>query len=256
MARYQVDCSEVSTVQTVQGMQGVFMLLNSVLKVVLIPFKNLDVSGRTLERSDYHRLIWEDQYVRNPQLIIDSLAHSLGHFERVHPRKCQIYMCDTLQAKAFMLHNHVDGFMKCRYKFVLQHDNKLLAMITFAEIRKFIKPEGEIKSVELIQFAQERGYHLPGAFSKLLKFAIGQLQVNDVVTYASIDWSEGDVFIKNGFVFESDSASFPFVVHPESHERIYGVSRNPEKQALFERLIQSQTVYSTAGSRKFRMRIG
>lgn len=234
-------------------MQGVLMQLNSVLKVVLIPFKHTLVSGRTLERSEYHRLIWEDQYWRNPQLIVDSLAHSLGHFERVHPRKCQVLICDTLQAKAFMLNNHVDGFMKCRYKFTLQYDNKLLAMMTFAEIRKFNKPEGEIKSVELIQFAQERGYNLPGAFSKLLKFAISQLQVNDIVTYASIDWSEGEVFLKNGFIFELDSASFPFVVHPESNERIYGVSRNPEKQALFEALSQSQTVYYTAGSRKFRM---
>lgn len=145
--------------------------------------------------------IWEDDYEDNPELFKKMISHKLGisDKDKVYARKTEIKQIDLDKAKEFYRNNHMQGF-KSGHHFGLVEENtgQLVALSTWSKNTKN-------KIVNLDRFATS--CVVPGGFSKLLKYAVNNFKeegFNQIVTFASHEVSNGQLYENNGFILDKE----------------------------------------------------
>ena len=79
-------------------------------------------------------------------------------------------------------------------------------------------PEGK-QSFELIRFCCKRGITITGGLSKLMKHFFIEKKAGDIMTYIDKQFSNGDSFIKAGFIKHSETIPISFLVNKKTFER-------------------------------------
>lgn len=218
----------------------------------------------------YPLIITEDRWKRQREMMEARLLAHLEMFGQAYARNCEVRRIEKAEAQQFMNENHSYGHAACRYRYglflrrhtghiakemeamqeagaseVIRDDRgKLIAVATFSNARKWIKDGKEIRSYEWTRYASIPDLRVSGGMGKLLKAFIKEVQPDDIMSYADLEWSEGEVYERLGFAAEALKEPVMFKVDSETWER------TPVKSEMSGNLF-----FRNFGSRKFRLKL-
>ena len=218
----------------------------------------------------YPLIITEDRWKRQREMMEARLLAHLEMFGQAYARNCEVRRVEKAEAQQFMNENHSYGHAACRYRYglflkrhtghiakemeamqeagaseVIRDDRgKLIAVATFSNARKWIKDGKEIRSYEWTRYASIPDLRVSGGMGKLLKAFIKEVQPDDIMSYADLEWSEGEVYERLGFAAEALKEPVMFKVDSETWER------TPVKSEMSGNLF-----FRNFGSRKFRLKL-
>ena len=170
-------------------------------------------------------IITEDRWRKQPEMMRARLLAHLEVFIPMFARNCEERKIDKETAAAFLNENHSYGDAACRYRYGLylkRYTGKrgdsgvtpgtLVAVATFSNARKWQKGEKIIRSYEWTRYASLPGVRINGGMGKVLKAFIKEVQPDDIMSYADLEWSEGAVYEQLGFRLEGHKTPVIFAV--------------------------------------------
>jgi hypothetical protein len=192
-------------------------------------------------------IITEDRWRRQPEMMRARILAHLEVFIPMFARNCEVRKIDKETAAAFLNENHSYGDAACRYRYGLylkrytgkrweisplaslgRNDSEgavesgdvkdyiapgmLVAVATFSNARKWQKGEKVIRSYEWTRYASLPGVRINGGMGKVLKAFIKDIQPDDIMSYADLEWSEGAVYEQLGFELEGHKTPVIFAV--------------------------------------------
>ena len=205
------------------------------------------------EFGNYPLIISEDRWIRQKEMTRARLLAHLEIFSQIYARNCVIKRIDKAIAQDFLEANHSYGDAACKYRYGLylkrhtghnahlhtephdhadRHNNTelhchterseaslplgtLVAVATFSNARKWIKGDKTIRSYEWTRYASLPGIRLSGGMGKVLKSFIQDINPDDIMTYADLEWSEGKVYEQLGFALEGIKEAVTFEINSE-----------------------------------------
>lgn len=183
-------------------------------------------------RGEYPLILAQDRWSSGGRVIRARLLAHLQRFAQIYARNCEVRRIDKATAQAFLRENHSYADAACRYRyglFLKRHTGHnalacnlkppaeetpeanimerilpgtLVAVATFSNARKWVKGDRTIRSYEWTRYASLPGIRLSGGMGKILRTFIKEVQPDDIMTYADLEWSKGDVYEQLGFAFE------------------------------------------------------
>jgi hypothetical protein len=143
--------------------------------------------------------IWEDDWLFKTDLMKRKIKALLGKEEKkVFARKCSIIIPTKEQKREFYEKNHIKGNGAGSIDYALAFENELVAMITFK-----VTEQG----YDLNRYATSCS--VPGGFSRLLEHFKRNNDWKRIYTFADRSWSQGNVYLKNGFrLIEEQAPTF------------------------------------------------
>lgn len=208
-------------------------------------------------------IISEDRWHSQQDMMKARVLAHLEVFDQVYARNCEIRRIDKATAAEFLAANHSYGDSSNRYRyglFLKRHTGHiasegvetwkypvgtLVAVATFSNARKWVKREAVIRSYEWIRYASLPGLRISGGMGKLLKAFIEEVQPDDIMSYADLEWSSGEVYSTLGFIEESLKEPVMFAIDSQW-------KRTP---ALKCPQIEDPSYLQNFGSLKYRLRL-
>ncbi|QOE32571.1 hef-like homing endonuclease [Klebsiella phage Muenster] len=139
--------------------------------------------------------IHESDYNKIKDKIVMRLKHVLNKNDKtIYARKCIVKEVSFKESEVFLDEYHFQQSCVSGIRIGLYYDNELVALATYGKSRYDKKYE-----YELLRFCTK--YSVPGGFSKIMKYFEQTYNPKSLMTYADLDWSNGNVYEKNGFEF-------------------------------------------------------
>lgn len=228
---------------------------------------------RTLE--GYPLVITEDRWHLQKAMTRARLLAHLEVFSQAFARNCEVRRIEKEEAQKFLQENHSYGYAACRYRYGLflmrqtghlaerfpfepgmtdVRPGDLIAVATFSNARKWIKGGKEIRSYEWTRYASLPGMRVNGGMGKVLKAFITEVCPDDIMTYADLEWSKGDVYKTLGFRLEGQKEPVMFAIDKCTWKRtpvrpgrtdLTDVTSGPEDNLYFRNF----------GSNKYRLKL-
>lgn len=211
-------------------------------------------------------VVTEDRWHSQRKMMESRLLAHLEIFDQVYARNCEIRKIDRTTAAEFLEQNHSYGDASCRYRygmFLKRHtghcldghdrlpEGTLAAVATFSNARKWLKGEKVIRSYEWTRYASLPNLRISGGMGRMLKHFINEVQPDDIMSYADLEWSEGTVYQTLGFVLEGTKDPVMFRIGPDWR-------RVPVKPVMTDDEMDSDAgnlYYRNLGSKKYRLKL-
>ena len=149
--------------------------------------------------------IFEDELDKD-NIIKSRLTHILGkQTNKIHARKCILKELSPSEARAFCNKHHIQGYVNSKYKIGAFYNNILISVMTFGNLRKSTNQIARDDNYELLRFCSAN-YNISGIASRLLKYFINIYKPINIITYADLRWSEGNLYENLGFKFTHNSS--------------------------------------------------
>jgi hypothetical protein len=205
-----------------------------------------EIARLTDESGTYPLILTEDRWSSQGEMTRSRLLAHLEIFTQIYARNCEVRRIDKATAQNFLQTSHSYGDAACKYRYGLylkrhtghnalrlseSNDNPdgqaiaalqpgtLIAVATFSNARKWIKGDKTIRSYEWTRFASLPGVRLSGGMGKVLKTFIKEVQPDDIMTYADLEWSEGKVYEQLGFTLEGVKEPVTFLIGSDCRRR-------------------------------------
>lgn len=134
--------------------------------------------------------IWYERGA-NHDLVLSWARAKLGRIENnIYARKCTVVSLDSKTYNNFLLRTHLQGSCKSKVRFGLVYNDNLISVAGFSMI-------GGVWSLD--RFSSELDTVVVGGFSKLLSKFLGEFRPARIVTFSDMAYSNGNVYLKNGF---------------------------------------------------------
>ncbi len=178
-------------------------------------------------------ILWEDFWVTKPEIVKSRIMALLGISEKIAARLTKARRIDKKTATAFLNNNHLQGVTNSKYQFGIYLPNRyfrilsadlqktyahldelLVGVATFSHVRIFEKNDNPYRSFEMIRFANRLNTTVVGGLNKLLAAFVKDLNPDDIMTYADLDWSNGNSYRRIGF--EEISKLRPLAIYIDS----------------------------------------
>ena len=201
---------------------------------------HLDKTNKCKEKNIRLIHIFEDEWLNKKDIVKSKIKYLIykNNNPKIYARKCYIKEISSKEKNKFLNNNHIQGEDKANIKLGLftKKDNKLVSVMTFCKPRKSLGHNNNSKyDYELSRFASDINYIVIGAFSKLLKYFKNNYKWKKLITYADKRWSEGNVYIKNGWTYLHDSK--PNYWYTDGKEKYHRYNfRKQELKKLFPKL--------------------
>lgn len=187
----------------------------------------------TLSSGSRPMIICEDRWRKQGDMTRTRLLAHLEIYTQIYARNCEIRKIDKKTAAEFLEANHSYGDATCRYRYGLylkRHTGhnaestsvvpgSLVAVATFSNGRKWIKEDKVIRSYEWTRYASLPDVRLSGGMGKLLGAFIEDVNPDDIMTYADLEWSEGKVYESLGFTLEGQKSPVMFSIDVSDWKR-------------------------------------
>ena len=202
---------------------------------------------------EYHALglslwrIWEDQWVLHFEMLSGRLQSLYGNFTSVYARNCKVVRIDKITAAPFLKSNHLLGYVTTRYTFGLFYKEEIVALACFSNPRKILKVDIQSRSSELVRYACKSNYLIAGGLSKLIMAFTRMVELDDIVTYADLDYTIGQGYRLAGFRAENLISPHSFRINKENN-RFY--INHKQKNTQHSEPSDTATFY-TSGSMKW-----
>lgn len=147
--------------------------------------------------------VFENEWNTKKKIVKARLRHILGCSATlsIGARKTEIREVSREDKRAFLEACHIQGDCRSKYNYGLFYKNRLVAIMTFSELRVALGNTGKT-GFELTRFCQLRNVNVIGAASKLLKHFMGLFPNSEITSYADRRWSNGNVYEKLGFALD------------------------------------------------------
>ena len=122
---------------------------------------------------------------------------------KVFARKTRIVELSSAQTKDILNNNHVQGYCTAKHCYGLEHDGRIVAVMTFSPKRAGIGKQREVGSYELVRYVTS--CNVVGGASKLLRHFLRTVQPNVVYSYSDNQYSNGNLYRKLGFELENEN---------------------------------------------------
>lgn len=163
--------------------------------------------------------IFEDEWSNKKEIVKSRLSNILGNtLNKIYARKTEIKQVPTSQAMQFLEESHIQGKVGGKVKLGLYYDNELVSLMTFGKLRKNLGSNHKDGHWELLRFCNKLNTTVVGGFSKLLKHFQKSFKWVNIVSYADLRWSQGNVYFKNGF--QEEGRSFPSYFYFNTKEKV------------------------------------
>ena len=197
--------------------------------------------------------IYEDRWYRENESIKSRIAAHLYRFDKIMARKCTVERITKPLADDFLDRYHSYGSSQCKYCYgTFSPEGRLIAVSTFSGARRWQKPEGIISSYEWIRYASLPGTRIAGGMGKSLSAFIEEVNPDDIMSYADLEWSDGKTYETLGFRPESVTPSQSFIVRENKREPLKRLSDEIVKKAIEED--PDAYIICNLGSAKFRLK--
>ena len=227
-----------------------------------------EISRIYSESESYPLVITEDRWRSQKSMMQSRILSHLEIFTQIYARNCEIKRIDKATAREFLEANHSYGDAACKYRYGLYlkrhtghnamcHSERseeslapgtLVAVATFSNARKWIKGDKTIRSYEWTRYASLPGIRLSGGMGKVLKAFIKEVQPDDIMTYADLEWSEGNVYEQLGFTLEGTKNPVTFII--DEHWM-----RHPIKDEINIHEVSEARYFQNFGSNKYRLKL-
>ena len=220
------------------------------------------IAGHLSETGKYPLIIPEDRWRSQPEMMQARLLAHLEIFTPVYARNCEIRRIDKPTAAEFLGRTHAYGDAACKYRYGMFLKRStghiaregrcgipagtLIAVGTFSNARKWIKNGKEIRSYEWTRFASLPGLRISGGMGRILKTFIEEVQPDDIMSYADLEWSEGSVYEQLGFTLEGQKNPVMFIIDEQW-------KRTPVRPGMTE--TDGKRFYMNFGSNKYRLKL-
>lgn len=171
--------------------------------------------------------IWEDVWQNKKAWISHFLSSKFKSPRSVFARDTRVVEISKELAESFLAANHLLGFLPgSRYfacivpphrHFRIQptrfqmEENPLIMVAVFGQVRHMKRGDLAGKaSGELIQVATDPDVRCVGGLSKLIATYAHEMKLDNLMTYADLEWSDGHAFHQIGFVSELVSTPLYF----------------------------------------------
>lgn len=155
--------------------------------------------------------IFSDEWINKNELICQKLRILLNQDNRkaVYARKCKIVQVPIEQRSSFFDSNHIQGNGLGSISIGLEYNNELVACMLLSK--------------------QDQDYHLNryatsnrviGGFSKLLNYFKHNYEFDNIITFADLRWSIGDLYNQTGFIIDKIIPP-DYYYSPDGHTRIH-----------------------------------
>jgi hypothetical protein len=134
--------------------------------------------------------IFEDEWLERKEIVLQKIFHIIkkSTLERIFARKCKIVNVSLNDKKIFFEKFHLQGDGPSSINLGLEYKNNLVAVAGF--IKK--------KDDSYILNRYTTSINVVGGFSKIIKNIPFYYKYID--TFADLRWSNGDLYLNNGFV--------------------------------------------------------
>ncbi len=141
--------------------------------------------------------IFEDEWHDSKETIKNHILHLCNKTHTtIGARKCNIQEINKSICKEFLKKYHIQGSLeKISISLGAFYNDKLIAVIVLTKINE--------NKYDLSRYAITRENNYPGLFSKFLSYIKkNYLLIKEIITFADLRWSYGDVYLKTGFEIE------------------------------------------------------
>lgn len=179
--------------------------------------------------------IYEDEWVYRKDIVKRKVVNILGgDKESVFARKCQIISITNNKIKKdFFDSNHIQGSGPGSVTYGLKYNNDIVAMMTFIQ-----KPNGVF---DLNRYASS--IRVVGGFQKLLNHFQKNHEYVEILSFADLRWSEGNMYDKSGFVLDKTlPPDYSYVIGNKTHHKFRFRRKALETFLPFFNPVLSETV--------------
>jgi hypothetical protein len=161
-----------------------------------------------------------DYVITRAVKIASIILSKLNLNKTIFARNCSVQKIDKTTANEFFNSWHFFDSTSSAYNYGLFHKNELIGAASFSKGRKMNRLQSGSQSFELIRFCCKSGVTVTGGLSKLMRHFCEDKKAGDIMTYIDKQFSNGDSFIKAGFVKHSETPPLYFLVNKKTYERI------------------------------------
>lgn len=168
--------------------------------------------------------IYEDEWVEKEEIVRDKIMSILGvnNNDRIYARKTFVVDVSKNEKRIFLNKNHIQGDGPGSLTYGLAYDNELVALMTFIK-----RKDGRF---ELNRYATSK--NVVGGFSKLLKHFQRNNEWKEVISFADLRWSEGNLYEKCGFDLDKTLSPDYYYVVNDKREHKFGFRHKHLKNKL------------------------
>ena len=166
--------------------------------------------------------IYEDLWFTKGNIVRNRLLANFGMGERIFARRCRVGKINAETAKKFLEANHLIGDARSVFRYGLFYGEELVSVATFSASRPMERHGKVVRSYEWVRYANRSALRIVGGMGKLLNHFVVVEKPDEVMSYADIDWSDGDVYRKLGFKQIGETSPVMFYVNSDTYERIPG----------------------------------
>ena len=184
-------------------------------------------------------------WVNKKDICKARILYILGsNHKSIYARKTKVYIPTSKEEKDFLTKNHIQGYIPSSLKVSLTYDDQIVAILTFVKSRKNVNQQGNGTSIELLRFSTDISCHVPGGFSKLLKYAIPMIldrfpDVTHISTFSDNNLSYGNLYEMNGFTLDHVAKpSYHYVYRGKKYNRF--TFRKSELKSMFPEYYDDQ----------------
>lgn len=141
--------------------------------------------------------IFEDEWIRNQQIVKSRLMHILGCSAKGKPaRKLTVKRISNIQAKEFFDKHHMSGHTGATDFFGAFDNDIICSAMSFSKNRKITKKNNT--EWEMVRFATDGETHT-GIAAKLFSLFVKENNPTSVLSFSDLRWGEGDYLKHLGF---------------------------------------------------------
>lgn len=191
-------------------------------------------------------LVPEDMWRGRPEMMMPRLLAQLGRFRSVFARNTVVSRIGKEEAASFLdrWHSYRDAASRYRYG-VFTKAGELVAVASFSSGRTWVKEDRTVRSYEWVRYASLPDVRVVGGMGKVLKAFEEDVHPDDIMSYADMEWTDGAVYERLGFIEDGIRPPVQFVIDPVSWVRT-ALSRADSVSGMFYHLNMGSVKYRLA----------
>ena len=201
--------------------------------------------------------LYEDFWRRDNEVARERLLSHLGDVETVFARNCHVERITASEIKDFMNRYHSYGFAKAKFHYgIFDEVGDMIAAASFSAPRPMprnvpgVEEKVVFNSYEWVRYASLPDLRVVGGMGKVLSFFENEVHPDDIMSYADLEWSSGEVYEKLGFVETGFVDPVEFLVDPVTFKR-YSTKKIRKGEISEEGLSTGLMPIFNRGSRKY-----
>ena len=170
--------------------------------------------------------IWEDQIVNKPKIVESVLLSKLGLISnKIGARKCIIKEVPIKECNIFLNQNHIQGKTNSTIKLGLYYKDELVSVMTFSkQLKHGSKSQNNIGYWNLSRFCNKLYTNVIGSASKLLNYFINMYHPNNIISFASNDISNGNLYRTLNFNEDNHYTNAYWYINKKTLQRYHRTS--------------------------------